>query len=194
MDDSTGIVFRDVITLTLLAFVAIVIMILPHINPPGEKQKKDITPPGNILVEISWPPGNTDVDLWTMAPGDVPVGYSNKGGRIFNLLRDDLGFSNDTTELNYEVAYTRGIPAGEYVINVHMFRSSDPFPIVVDVIVSSKANETAQLKQLLTAQVELRSHGEEITAMRFTIDDDGNMVSAHALFMPLRSRRSRPPL
>jgi len=180
----------DVITLTLLAFVAIVIMILPHINPPGEKQKKDITPPGNILVEISWPPGNVDVDLWTMAPGDVPVGYSNKGGRIFNLLRDDLGFSNDATELNYEVAYTRGIPAGEYVINVHMFRSGDPFPIVVDVIVSSKANETAQLKQLLTAQVELRSHGEEITAMRFTIDDDGGLVSgsAHALYMPLRSR------
>jgi len=55
MDDTTGIVFRDVITLTLLVFVVIVIMILPHINPPGEKQKKDITPPrqyfgGNLLA------------------------------------------------------------------------------------------------------------------------------------------------
>jgi len=131
-----------------------------------------------------------------MAPGDVPVGYSNKGGRIFNLLRDDLGNSHDATELNYEVSFSRGLPSGEYVVNVHMFRSGNPFPIVVDVIVSIKANETAALVQLLTAQVELRSHGEEITAMRFTIDDAGNMVigSAHALFMPLRSRRVRPRL
>jgi len=31
------------------------------------------------------------VDLWVQAPGDVPVGYSNKSGGVLNLLRDDLG-------------------------------------------------------------------------------------------------------
>jgi len=32
-DDSTGTVFRDVILLALIGFVAIVIMLLPHIKP-----------------------------------------------------------------------------------------------------------------------------------------------------------------
>ena len=32
--DSGGTVFRDVVLLALIGFVAMIIMILPHINPP----------------------------------------------------------------------------------------------------------------------------------------------------------------
>ena len=39
-------------------------------------------------------------DLWVQAPGDVPVGYSNKSGGVFNLLRDDLGKAKDMTDGN----------------------------------------------------------------------------------------------
>jgi hypothetical protein len=39
-------------------------------------------------------------DLWIQAPGDVPVGYSNKSGGVFNLLRDDLGKAKDMTDGN----------------------------------------------------------------------------------------------
>ena len=89
-EDFSGTVFRDVILLALLGFVAIVVLLLPHVNPDAEDKEAGVSPAsGNVVVEIHWPDGlNTDVDLWVQAPGDVPVGYSNKGGRIFNLLRD----------------------------------------------------------------------------------------------------------
>ncbi len=93
--DDDGTVFRDVIMLALLGFVTIVILLLPHINPPT-KDKITALPPGNIVVEVRWPDKiDADVDLWVQAPGDRPVGYSNRGGQVFNLLRDDLGHSGD---------------------------------------------------------------------------------------------------
>ena len=108
--DDSGTVFRDVIMLVLCGFVAIVILLLPHVNPPATAVEA-ATPPGNVIVELRWPDDSSaDVDLWVQAPGDRPVGYSNKGGLVFNLLRDDLGKYNDPIEINYEVSYSRGIP------------------------------------------------------------------------------------
>ena len=72
--DSNDTVFRDVIMLALAGFIAIVILLLPHLNPPG-KAVKTATPPGNVIVEIRWPETlDTDVDLWVQGPKDQPVG------------------------------------------------------------------------------------------------------------------------
>jgi hypothetical protein len=99
-EDEGGTVFRDVIMLALAGFVAMVILLLPHLNPKGEDAQASTEPPGNVIVEVRWPDElDADVDLWVEAPGDVPVGYSNKGGAIFNLLRDDLGRKADATHL-----------------------------------------------------------------------------------------------
>jgi hypothetical protein len=113
-EDVNGTVFRDVITLALCGFVAVVILLLPHLNPKQEAQAAVASAvPGNVMVEARWADElDTDVDLWVQAPGDVPVGYSNKSGVIFNLLRDDLGRNADPTQLNYEVSYSRGVPPG----------------------------------------------------------------------------------
>jgi hypothetical protein len=101
-EDAADTVFRDVVMLALAGFVVLVIMLLPHLNPPGAKTADDTTPPGNVIVEVRWPDEiDADVDLWVQAPGDIPVGYSNKGGAVFNLLRDDLGKRADVTGLNY---------------------------------------------------------------------------------------------
>jgi hypothetical protein len=144
-EDEGGTVFRDVIMLALAGFVAMVVLLLPHLNPPGEQAQADAEPPGNVIVEIHWPEElDSDVDLWVEAPGDIPVGYSNKGGAIFNLLRDDLGQRADATELNYEVSYSRGIPAGEYTVNVHLYRNTaNIFPIPVSVVTSVKKSARA---------------------------------------------------
>ena len=109
-EDSGGTVFRDVILLALTGFVAIVLLLLPHLNPPAKADNEPTLPPGNVIVEIRWPDDlDTDVDLWVKAPGDIPVGYSNKGGVTFNLLRDDLGRHADATETNYEVPHIQSI-------------------------------------------------------------------------------------
>jgi hypothetical protein len=135
---------------------------------------------------------DTDVDLWVEAPGDVPVGYSNKGGVIFNLLRDDLGGQSDVTDINYEVSYSRGVPAGEYTVNAHLYRDiSGRLPIPISVSVSVKPTPQIAAKRILTTKLELQHQGQEITAFRFSLDEDGNLVpgSVYDLPKPLRSKK-----
>ncbi|HET6469963.1 MAG TPA: hypothetical protein VFG43_16435 [Geminicoccaceae bacterium] len=191
--DATGTVFRDVLTLALAGFVAIVILLLPHLNPPGAKLADTSEPPGNVIVEIRWPDElDTDVDLWVQAPGDVPVGYSNKGGAAFNLLRDDLGRRSDATGLNYEIAYSRGIAAGEYTVNLHLYRNpARSYPVPVTVVVTVKRSVQEPGRQLLAGRVELVREGEELTVFRFTLDAAGALLpgSVHSLQRELRAWR-----
>ncbi len=189
--ESGDTVFRDVILLALSGFVAVVLILLPHLHPPVEA--KEAPPPGNVVIEINWPSEiDADVDLWVEAPGDRPVGYSNKGGRVFNLLRDDLGQFRDLTDVNYEVAYSRGIVEGEYTINLHLYRNKSAIlPVPVTVVASVKRSNGANLKRLTSAKVELAFTGEEITVIRFALNKAGEIVpgSMHELFKPLRSKR-----
>ncbi|MFQ5973843.1 MAG: hypothetical protein ACE5Q3_16070 [Alphaproteobacteria bacterium] len=191
-ENDDGTVFRDVIMLALLGFVTIVILLLPHLNPPV-KAIEPTRPPGNVIVEVRWPDDfDTDVDLWVEAPGEVPVGYSNKGGRIFNLLRDDLGHSSDAGGLNYEVAFSRGAPAGEYTVNLHLFRNRDGrLPVTAVVAVSVKADGASAIQPIATKNVELGRVGQELTVVRFTLDDTGHLVpgSIHNLQQDLRAAR-----
>lgn len=175
-DEPSGTVFRDVLMLALIGFVAMVIMLLPHLSTKRD-ENRDTAAPGNVVVEIHWPNElPVDVDLWVQAPGDVPVGFWNQGSRYFNLLRDDLGLENDATERNYEVAYSRGIPAGEYTVNVHMYGSLPAgVRVPVKVVVSVKP-KYGELRQLLETQVELVRRNEEETAFRFRLTEEGELV------------------
>ncbi len=192
-EDDSDTVFRDVIFLALAGFVAILLLLLPHLNPPA-KAEEEAPSPGNVIVEIRWPDQiNADVDLWVEAPGDVPVGYSNKGGTIFNLPRDDLGLHADFSQMNYEISYSRGIPEGEYTVNLHLYRDlSGQLPIEVSVVVSIKPSPEQSAKQVLATKLPLRVEGEEITAFRFTLDEKARLVSGsvHDLPKALRSKKS----
>jgi hypothetical protein len=193
-DDGSSTVFRDVIMLALVGFVALVIIMLPHIQPPGAKTTSEITAPGNVIVEVRWPDEvDADVDLWVQAPGDLPVGYSNKGGAVFNLLRDDLGMRADVTGLNYETSYSRGIPPGEYTVNLHLYRNpSQLYPVHATVVTSVKRDTQERAEQLLASKVLLLSEGEETTVYRFRLTEAGDLVagSVHSLSRELRARRT----
>jgi hypothetical protein len=190
-DDSEGTVFRDVTMLALAGFVAVVVLLLPHITRPGEEAAPGAPPPGRLVVEARWPDAmDVDVDLWVQAPGERPVGYSNRGGGIFDLLRDDLGHRGDPTALNYEVAYARGLTAGEYAVNLHLYRNTARAAAVpVVVVVSQRLPETGRIRQLVSRDVVLRREGEEATVARFRLDGSGNLVpgSLHRLPKALRS-------
>ena len=186
-EDSWGTVFRDVILLALIGFVAMVIMLLPHIAPSKKKAEEHLVP-GSVIVETHWPRDMAvDVDLWVQAPREVPVGFWNLGGFTFNLLRDDLGIEGDATDENYEVSYSRGIPAGEYIVNVHMY---GPLPanttVPVNVVVSVR-KKFADTEQILKTVVKLTRHNQEETAFRFRLTADGDLVpnSVSTLFRPL---------
>ena len=193
-EDVNGTVFRDVITLALCGFVAVVILLLPHLNPKQEAQAATAsTVPGNVMVEARWADElDTDIDLWVQAPGDVPVGYSNKSGVIFNLLRDDLGRNADPTQLNYEVSYSRGVPPGEYAINLHMYRNKSKIsPVKVTVVTSVKRPNAESAKQILTSSIDLMAENQETTVYRFKLTEAGELVpgSVNSLPKPLRKWR-----
>jgi hypothetical protein len=192
--DDSGTVFRDLILLALSGFVLITLLLLPHINPKGkEAQAASSEPPGNVIVEARWDDKmRTDVDLWVQAPGDVPVGYSNKSGLIFNLLRDDLGSQGDPTEINFETAFSRGIPPGEYAVNVHLFRNIEAvYPVQVRVVARVKSEKDGGARPIASTTVRLDREGQEITAFRFRLTERGDIEpgSIHALPKPLRSAK-----
>ena len=122
---------------------------------------------------------NADVDLWVQGPGDIPVGYSNKGGALFNLLRDDLGKTLDLSSINHESAYSRGNQAGEYVINAHAYRidPKNPPPFSVEAVVSTKIENdgVTQIVPILFTQAVIRYQGQELTLARFELSDKGDV-------------------
>ncbi len=180
--------WRDFTLILVMAFFVFVVWMLPHLNPPANEAQSN--PPGNVIVHIVWPDGNTDVDLWLWGPGEMrPVGYSNKSGALWNLLRDDTGTGSDLSGINYENAYTRGLPAGEYIINVHCYQCGVGLPVRVKLEVTVKATHNGVIKQIIYTDAELVMLKEEITLVRFELDSAGNLVpgSMSHLFESLRT-------
>lgn len=184
---STNRLFQDVLLLIATVFMIIVIIIWPFINPPGKDDAEPLRPPGTLIIEIRWPDNlHTDVDLWVKAPHENSVGYSAKSGRTFNLLRDDLGQTNDTLGLNYENVYSRGIPVGEYQVNVHLYASWDNPPIPVKVKISKRMKN--QTVRLFYREVTLKFVGQEITVVRFEMDKNARITDSHNLPRSIRTR------
>ena len=189
--NESNVIFRDLILLALTGFMSIVILLMPFIHPPTDTENTSV-PPGNVIVELFWDNDrDVDIDLWVKAPEDIPVGYSNQGGLFFNLLRDDLGKYKDSTPVNYEVSYSRGISEGVYVTNLHLYREDEmPFvPIVAKLVVSVVDPSTKERKQILKSQKNLKNIGEEITVFQFKLDKKGNLDkdSINNNYVPLRS-------
>lgn len=157
------IITRDQLTNMILGLVA-ALMIL-FMQPKADQDP--ISQPGNLAVSIAWPEGNTDVDLWVLAPGDKAVGYSRRGGKVMNLLRDDTGTFSDVMPFNREDAYSRGLPDGEYIINLHAYRTPHvPLAVSVEVRMGSTGDNT---KLILQTKVELVREGQERTVARFIV-------------------------
>jgi hypothetical protein len=170
--------FRDMLLLLVFTYLVIGAVALAHVAKKDEEQSKGHPPPGNVIVEMNWDKDtDADVDLWVQAPDDVPVGYSNKSGAIFNLVRDDLGKGGDPNSMNYEVSYGRGHLPGEYVVNAMLYRSRDnKFPVPVRIKVSLQ-NQQGEVHQALQSNVDLTFEGQETTAFRFRINEKGEFVA-----------------
>jgi hypothetical protein len=169
--------FRDMLFLLVFMYLLIGGIALAHVHKKAE-ESKGAQPPGNVIVELRWAPEiDADVDLWVQGPGDVPVGYSNKGGAIFNLVRDDLGHTGDPNSMNYEVTYGRGRWPGEYVVNAHLYRSADgKFPIPITATASVQGAD-GQVHEIVRSAAELTFQGQEVTVFRFRLDEKSEMAA-----------------
>lgn len=188
----------DMSFLLLVGFVIIIFILIQFIadKKPAEESRQQ----GNVIVELFWnDDDNTDVDLWVQSPcpecpggRDVPVGYSNKSGIAFNLLRDDTTNNPraDASGRNYEMQVSRGIRPGEYIVNAHLYRLGPAeLPYPVKVVVSVKPDDNSASTQLFAVDGKLVRECHEKTFVRFTLDGQGNLVegSVHHTQQNLRS-------
>ena len=166
--------------LQVLAFLFF--MALLAIAPEAEKGKID--PKAEFLITVSWPDNHPDdIDTFVQDPIGNMVWYRRREAGFMVLDRDDRGGANDFIMVNgrkvrspirQETVSIRGIVAGEYAVNVYHFAALTGKPVPVSVRVE-KLNPTVQVVHYDT--IELDHGGMETTAIRFTIDAAGQVVS-----------------
>lgn len=182
------IIFRDILLSFLLGLTALTVIMLASLNPP-QKENDATTSPGNLAITVCWPEGAYDVDAWVKAPGDEKaVGYSNRGSKTLNLLRDDLGEANDLMPVNCENVFSRGLPDGEYVVNVHYYKGAKlPLPVTVEVRLGDRRGVSAKIFE---KSVTLVREGQEITVVRFKLRGGKvDPASVNHVYAPLRSAK-----
>jgi hypothetical protein len=189
-----GLGFTDLLFNALLGFAVMFLLAYLLINPVAKSGAID--PKAEFLITLSWPDGSeADVDLYVEDPAENLVWFRAREAGLMHLDRDDLGRANDVVRvggqaivnaLNQETVSIRGIVAGEYVVNMHLYRAVSTAPIPVTVKVE-KLNPRVVL--VFYDTIELDRQGQEETAARFTVAGDGTVGDVNKLaksLVPLR--------
>ncbi|MDP2506549.1 MULTISPECIES: hypothetical protein [unclassified Oceanobacter] len=190
IDPFTDLLFNALLTFTFLFLVALILL-----NPPARTGIVD--PKAEFLITVSWPDGNpNDVDIWVSGPDGKQVSYKQPQAGLMHLDRDDRGMINDVqvvngvevrNPLNQEVLTIRGRPAGEYIVNLHYFKtqqgvdplhSSDSIEVPATVYL---AEVNPKMNVLFYHTEVLSKEGDEVTAFRFTITPEGKVTNINQL-------------
>ena len=174
-DPMTAVLFKMIQALTFFFVLAVLFM-----NPVAKKGI--IETKAEYLITVTWPDNNPDdIDAWVEDPTGALVWFRSRDAGLVHLDRDDRGMLNDTLNvngrilqnpLNQEVVTIRGIVPGEFVVNVHYFASETGKPVKVTVRVD-KVNPSLEVAYYDT--VTLEEKGEEKTALRFRLNEDGSI-------------------
>ncbi len=196
-DDGSFVPFTDILFNALLGFAVMVFIAFALIRPDAKTGAVDVK--AEIIITANWPDGDPDdVDLYVEDPEGNVVWYYIKEAGLIHLDRDDRGNYRDTIEvnghkietpLNQETVTMRGIVAGEYVVNVYRYTATTGQPLPVSVKIE-KVNPV--LSVVHYGRVVLNERSEEKTVIRFTLDDEGKVVSTSDLFKSLVQLAIKP--
>ena len=177
-------VFTDLLFNTLLGFAfrfAIAFMLISTPEKTGDIESK-----AEVLITIRWADEHPDdVDALVEDPRGGLVWYHNRDSGLMHLDRDDRGVFADQINvngvkvqnpINQETVTVRATQPGEYVVNLLHYKSnySAPLPVTVKV---EKLNPSVSLVYYDT--VELTGSGDEKTAVRFTLDENGAVTNTN---------------
>ncbi|MGD8832599.1 MAG: hypothetical protein PVF57_18475 [Pseudomonadales bacterium] len=172
--------FTDLLFNALLGFAFMFVAAFALMRDPDDTGKVDAK--AEVLITVRWADRHPDdVDTLVEGPGGNLVWYHNRDTGLMHLDRDDRGLFADRIELNgrvvsnpinQETVSVRALQPGEYVVNVLHYQAnySEPLPVTIKV---EKLNPTVTLVYYGTR--ELGGTGDEQTAVRFTVDADGNI-------------------
>lgn len=186
--------FIDLLFLCLVGFVFLLVIAFLLIMPPVDDQQKK--PKAEFLVTLTWD-SNTDddVDLWIQDPANNVMFFREKEVGLMHLDRDDLGYRKDTVivngqqitqYVNQEIATIRGFIAGEWIVNIHMYRKGYQNPANVNVRVD-KLNP--RFTTIVDKDYIMKSKGDEITVVRLSMTTKGTITSQDDVFCPFVSQR-----
>lgn len=180
-DYSSSTSFLDLLFNSLLAFVSFFMLSLLMIKV--ENNKSQIESKAEFLITLQWAEDqNDDIDLYVENPlGDL-VFFRTKEIGLMHLERDDLGRANDYITLadgswhiykeNREIVSLRGIIAGEYTINLHVYNKASQNPTVVNV----KVEKINPYSIIAVKDITLTQAREEQTAFRIKLNAEGNVT------------------
>ena len=192
----TNMAFLDLLFNTLLCFAALFCLAFILINPSNKN--KTVEAKAEFMITIIWPADmDDDVDTYVEDPEGNLVAFNRREQGLMHLDRDDVGFSSDRIQTSFgvveykenrEIVSLRGIVPGEYVVNVHMYTKREDKETPVTILL-----EKINPFKLVTARnVVLVQQGDEKTAFRFTLDDEGKVIDTNDLEKSLTSKNPRP--
>jgi hypothetical protein len=185
--------FSDLLFNTLLIFVMLFAIALVAMNPKAKTGVIDAK--AEFIITVTWPDLNpNDIDTWVQDPGGNLVWFRAREAGLMHLDRDDRGVAGDSlvvngqqvvNPLNQEVVTIRGFAPGEYTVNLHYYDSGDGLPVSAQVSVV-KVNPRAQVVFYGNSNIERK--GDEVTAVRFTVDREGGVTDVNTLAKALVQR------
>lgn len=181
----TSVVFLDVILNALLGFV--VLFLVANVQKKQGEEKKAVPTEGAYAITVTWPPDSAnDVDLYVRDPSGSIVYFRHREAGLMHLEHDDLGEANDvdfTGTAPVRIAYNgervviRGVIAGEYTVNVHLYaqrvQADTPTTVILYRLIGAEP--------LREARTVLVHEGEERTAFRFTVNASGAILEYNEL-------------
>lgn len=180
--------WNDLLWSLLACFLIVAALLINQTaKKKAEAEEQGERSAGDISVYVFWPDGiDVDIDTHLLDPTGEHTFFASRGGRVWNLLRDDLGLSHDVSSRNFENAYARAAIPGDYIVNVHVYRKGSFIgPIAVEAEI--RFGSTAGTRVAFNRRLELTHLGDEDTLFRFTIGADGHLVpgSLNHLFVPV---------
>ena len=183
-------VFTDLLFNALLGFVFMFAIAFLMISEP--EKKGEIASKAEMLITVRWPDNHPDdVDAIVEDPTGTLIWYYNRDSGLMHLDRDDRGVFADEIKsegtriinpINQESVTLRGLQSGEYVINLLHYKAHyrEPLPVTVKV---ERLNPSVEL--IYYGDHYLTGTGDEITALRMSLDTKGHVVGVNQLPKPL---------
>ena len=192
IESSNGDAFTDLLFNALLGFAFMFFISFALIQKPQDGGKIDSK--AEFIISAEWEDHHPDdIDLIVEDPQGNIVYFQRQQAGLMHLDRDDRGTLADRIVIdgvemenpaNQEVVTIRGYMKGEYVVNLLYYMSNFITPLKVKVKVE-KINP--RLEVIYFNDFFLKKTGDEITAVRFILDDKGNVLDLNQLQKPIIS-------
>ncbi len=181
--------FVDVYLVLMLVFLVISrleVAAITNVNPP----KSTTSTHALYLIKVEWSgQSQDDVDTYVQDPLKHLVFFKRLADGVMRLDHDDTGMDSNIVTLpsgekvvsafNSETVEIMGVVPGEYVTNVQMYSKRDSNPTSISVELDKVAG--GDNVKVHDETVILKERGDEQTAFRFTLLQDGQVVDINRM-------------